>query len=140
MTVVGFNFKSIDVKRESAPKGKISVKNNVSIKEVKESSFPFGKDSQTALQFSFEFTSTYDPKIGNIKLGGDLLFIAQNKKVKDILAEWKKTKQVDNEIMREILNTILAKGNILALVLSQEVNLPPPIPLPKVNVQEQAKK
>jgi hypothetical protein len=36
--------------------------------------------------------------------------------------------------MSAILNTVLTKCNIEALILSQEVNLPSPIPLPKVKV------
>jgi len=139
MTIVGFNFSSIEVKRESAPKGQVNVSNNVAIKDIEETKFPIGKEKQTALKFSFEFTSKYEPKIGNVTLGGSLLFIAENEKVKKVLEEWKKDKSVAADIMKGILNTILAKGNILALILSQEVNLPPPIPLPKVNVQEKPK-
>ncbi len=139
MTIVGFNFNSIEVKREGAAKGKVSVSNNVAIKEVEETKFPIGKDKQSALKFSFEFSSKYEPKIGNVTLGGSLLFIAENDKVKSVLDGWKKDKSVSADVMKGILNTILAKGNILALILSQEVSLPPPIPLPKVNVGEKPK-
>lgn len=136
MTIVGFNFSKIDVSRTGAPSGKVGVSNNVSIKEIEETTFPLGKEKQTALKFMFEFTSKYEPKLGNILLGGDLLFIEENATVKKILEDWKKDKKVDTNLMKNILNTILTRGNILALILSQEVNLPPPIPLPKVNVQE----
>lgn len=136
MTIVGFNFNKIDVKKETATSGKISVSNNVSIKEIEEATFPLGKEKQMALKFIFEFSSKYEPKIGNILLGGDLLFIEETDKVKKILEEWKRDKKISTDIMKGILNTILARSNILALILSQEVNLPPPIPLPKVNVEE----
>jgi len=139
MTIVGFIFSNIEVKREGAAKGKINVSNNVAIKEIKETEFPLGKDKQTALKFMFEFSSKYEPNMGSILLAGDLLFIEENSKVKKILEEWKKDKKISPDIMRDILNTILARGNILALILSQEVGLPPPIPLPKVNVEEPKK-
>jgi hypothetical protein len=42
--------------------------------------------------------------------------------------------------MENILNSILTKCNIQALILSQDVNLPSPIPLPKVRQEPEAKK
>jgi len=44
----------------------------------------------------------------------------------------RKNKQVPKDIMGDILNTILMRCNVEALVLSRDVNLPPPIPMPKV--------
>jgi len=45
-----------------------------------------------------------------------------------------KDKKLPKEIMAGLLNTKLTKCNIQALILSQEINLPAPIPLPKVQV------
>ena len=47
-----------------------------------------------------------------------------------------KDKKIPKEVMTPVLNNILAKSNVEALVLSRELNLPPPIPLPKVEVKE----
>jgi hypothetical protein len=58
----------------------------------------------------------------------------ETKKINSIMAEWKKEQKVDKDIMTPLLNTVLTKCNIQALILSQHVNLPPPIPLPKVDV------
>ncbi|HLC95810.1 MAG TPA: hypothetical protein VJH97_00610 [Candidatus Nanoarchaeia archaeon] len=140
MTIVGFNFTTIDVKREGSVSGKVSISNNVSIKDMVEIPFPLAKEKQKALRFGFEFSSKYEPKVGNINLGGDLLYLETADKAKKLLEEWKKSQKVETEVMKNILNTILAKGNILALILSQEVNLPPPIPLPKVNIKEPEQK
>ena len=51
-------------------------------------------------------------------------------KTKLILDGWKKDKQLPKDLAPKILNTILAKCNIKALNLTQEVNLPPHIRLP----------
>ena len=37
-----------------------------------------------------------------------------------------------------LLNSILNKCNVQALILSQDINLPPPIPLPKVQMSRPA--
>ena len=48
---------------------------------------------------------------------------------------WKKNKKIgDEKVALQVLTTILTKCNIKALTLSQEIGLPPPIPLPiKIN-------
>lgn len=136
MAIVGFNFTKINVERKDIQKGKINISNNVAIKDIKPTDISLGKEKQNALKFTFEFTSKYDPKIGSILLGGDLMFLGDAKKIKETHEGWKKDKSVPKDIMTIILNTVLTKCNIQALILSQEVNLPPPVPLPKVQTTD----
>jgi len=137
MTIIGFNFKEIKVSKKEGVRGKINIKNNVVITDIKEQDLNLGDKSQSALKFLFEFSSKYDPNLGEIILRGDLLFMESSDKTKEILDEWKKTKKVPKDIMAGILNTVLSKCNIEALILSQKVNLPPPIPLPSVKQAEE---
>ncbi|MBI2650124.1 hypothetical protein HYX04_02295 [Candidatus Woesearchaeota archaeon] len=138
--IVGFGFTKLSAEKKEAAKGKIDINNNVSIKDIKEDSLSLGKDNQNVLKFIFEFTSKYEPSVGNILFEGELLYMEESKKAKEILNSWKKDKKMPKEIMAGLLNTILTKCNVQALILSQEVNLPPPIPLPKVQIQQQAEK
>ena len=140
MTIVGFNFDRIEADKRGVVKGKINISNNVAIKNVQEHDLNLGKNKQGALQFRFEFTSTYEPKVGNIILNGNVIFMEDTKKVKEILAHWKKEKKVPQDVMTGIINSILSRCNIQALILSQEINLPPPIPLPRVNVTQEGEK
>lgn len=140
MTILGFNFKEIKVNKKEGVKGKINIKNNVAIVDVKEYDIDLGDKSQSALKFIFEFSSKYEPDLGEIILVGDLLFMESSGKTKEILDGWKKSKKVPKEIMAGILNTVLSKCNIEALVLSQKVGLPPPIPLPSVKQAEEKEK
>lgn len=135
MTVVGFNFNKIEVEKKEGVGGKINISNNVSIKDVVDTSLSLGTEKQKAIKFMFEFTSTYEPKLGKILLGGEVLFLDEASKIKKIMDEWKKDKKVEKGLMASILNTVLVKCNIQALILSQEVNLPSPIPLPKVKME-----
>ena len=134
MAVVGFNFTKIDAEKKEFVKGKININNNVSIKEVEEKDLFLGNQKQKVLSFTFEFISKYDPDIGSIRLIGEVLFMDDSKNVKEILDGWKKDKRLPKETMTNILNTILSKCNVEALILSERINLPPPIPLPKVQV------
>ena len=136
--IVGFGFTKLSAERKEAAKGKIDINNNVTIKNVEEADISLGKNSQNVLRFVFEFTSKYEPNVGLILFEGELLYMEEPKKAKEILASWKKDKKLPKEIMAGLLNTILTKSNIQALILSQEINLPAPIPLPKVQMTQQS--
>jgi hypothetical protein len=135
MTVVGFNFTKINVERNKPSKGKISIGNNVAIQNIEESSFSIGQEEQESLKIVFQFNSTYEPEVGKIELTGDLIYIDSKTRVKEIFSEWKEKKKVDKDVMTEALNVILNRCNIQALVLARDINLPSPIPLPKVKVE-----
>ena len=140
MTIVGFNFTKIEAEKKDLIKGKININNNVSINKVEEKDLSLGNQKQKVLKFTFEFLAKYDPDAGAIILTGDVLFMDDTKKIKEILDGWKKDKKLPKEIMPNILNTIMSKCNIQALILSEQINLPPPIPLPKLQQAQAAEK
>ena len=137
MTIVGFDFTKIDAEKKAPIKGKISINNNVAIKNVEEQNLHLGNEKQNAIKFQFEFTSKYDPGIGAITLGGDIIFMGDPKKVKEILDGWKKDKKLPKDISANILNNVLTRCNVQALILSRDLNLPSPIPLPKVQLDQE---
>lgn len=135
MTVVGLNFNKIIVEREGMPKGKISVTNNIQVKAVEKTDMAVGKVKQNALRFDFEFTAKYEPKIANILLTGTTTYFDAPEKIDELEKAWKKDKKLPKEVMTPVLNHILTKCNIEALLLSREVNLPPPMQLPTVQIK-----
>lgn len=136
MAIVAFNFNKISVERKGVPRGKINIKNNISIKDVQKADLSLGKAKQAGLRFIFEYVSKYDPNVGEVKLEGDVLDLEEEKKVKEILDGWKKNKKLPQDLTAAVINNVLNKCNIQALVLSKEVNLPPPINLPRVGVKK----
>jgi hypothetical protein len=137
MTIVGFNFTRMLAERKPAKGGKIGIKNNINITEISETDLALGKSHESGLVFRFEFKSIYEPEVGAITFNGEILYMAEQKVVKAVLDKWKKEKKVDSQILGEILNTALAKCNIQALILSQELHLPSPIPLPRVGIKKE---
>jgi hypothetical protein len=124
------------VERKDFVKGKVNIANNISIKDVKETKLSLGKGKEAAVKMEFNFTSKYTPAIGEVNLIGELVNIEDEKKTKEILAEWKKSKQLPTDVMTPILNHILTKCNIQSLILTKEINLPPPIPMPRINPKQ----
>ncbi len=135
MSVVGLQFSKITVEKFGPVKGKVSVNNNVVVKDVEKTDLSVGASKQGALKFHFEFSANYEPKVANITLIGFLTFFEKPEQVKAIADSWKKDKKIPKDVMSSVLNTILSRCNIEALIFAREVNLPPPIPLPKVQVK-----
>ena len=134
MPIVGFSFEKIHVERKKPVKGKIDINNNMKVVEIEDRDLSFSK-GQSGVNFKFDFSTNYEPDIGSINFTGEVIFMDEEKNIKHIIDEWKKNKKVDKGLMSQILNHALMKCNIQALVLSQEINLPPPIMLPKVKIE-----
>src|SRR3989338_2068198 len=140
MPIVGCNYRKITLERKENVTGNINIKNNIAIKDVEEKEFALGKVKQQGLKFNFEFTTEYEPNIGTINILGEVLFLDEPKKVKELAASWKKNKKLEPEVMQQVLNTALNKCNVKELILSEDINLPPPIPLPRVNIEKKGDK
>jgi len=138
MPVIGFNFSKMHVEKTGPAKGKISINNNVALKDVIETELNLGKQTQKGAIFKFEFSSEYEPKVASLILAGEVVYIDDEKQIKNILSEWKKGKKVEKDLMTSILNNVLNKCNIQALILSKDMNLPSPIPMPRVGVKQEA--
>jgi hypothetical protein len=135
MAVISFSFTSIHANHDKPGKGKIKVSNNVSITTVDPADINFGDASKGGVKFGFEFKSNYEPKLGSIVLKGKLIYLNDTDKVKKIFDMWKKEKKVPPEAAGEVINNILNRCNVEALIMSRDVGLPSPIPLPKMQVE-----
>jgi len=136
MQILGFSFNKINIERKEAHKGSVNINNNITIKTVEKKELSLSDKKQQAVRFEFEFVSKYTPELCTLLIEGEVVTLQQEKEAKDMIAKWKKDKKLEPETMASILNTALNKCNIKALVLSEEFNLPPPVPLPRVNVEK----
>lgn len=134
MAIVGFEFTKINVNKKETAKGKINISNNVGITDIQKSDLQLGASKQTGIKFMFEYKSVYEPDFARIELGGIVLYLTDEADATKILDDWKKEKKMSKEVAEKIINSILTKCNIQSIILSNTVNLPPPVPMPKVNV------
>ncbi len=133
MPIVGFNLEKINVEKKDPITGQIKIKNNILVKAVKEKELSLGTTTKKGLKFNFEFSITYEPKIGAILVEGHILYLEEEEKIKELLKNWKKDKKIPNTIMADLVNTILIRCTVKTLSLAQEVNLPPHLQLPRVS-------
>jgi|TARA_Y100000310_G_scaffold159627_1_gene159313 hypothetical protein len=129
MPVIAFNIESIFAEKNKPVTKETKIENNMTIKDIS------SLTNKTLAKFNFEFATEYQPEIGNLRVNGHLVFRDEDKKIKEILDIWNKTKKIHKDLMNDITNFILVKCNIKALELSQQVNLPPHIKLPMVQLE-----
>lgn len=131
MTIVKINLHKVSAERNlNARGGQIKINNNVAIKNIEE--LKLNIPGKGGLKFTFVFNCKYEPVIGSIDVEGQVFYAEDEKKVKDIKEKWDKDKKVAMNVMEQIVNASLHKGNIQAIKISEEVGLPTPLPLPKV--------
>jgi hypothetical protein len=138
MPIIDVSFTKLEASRgktEKAPKN-VEVGNNSRIVEIKKKKIPNLGD---AIIIDYEFTTKYKPEIGNILVGGRIVF--HDKKIKDIIEEKKgKISFKSADAFQEIQNMILGTSTVQALMLAKELKLPSPIQLPKVAVKKEVPK
>ena len=84
------------------------------------------------LNIKFTFGLDYsETKLGQIEIKGKIIIMPKKDELENILKSWK-DKQLPEAFKLFIFNFILAKCNIKALQLEDELNLPPHVQLPKL--------
>ena len=140
MAIVGLNITKIDAERKEPKGGKVSINNNISITSVETKDLSLGKTKQKGLRFNFKFTCDYVPETGKINLEGNVMYLADTDRVKAVKEGWDKSKSVPGDIMEPVLNAALNRCNIEAIKLSQDINLPTPVPMPRLQRSQGPKK
>ncbi len=131
MTIVKINLHKVHAERNlNAKGGQVQINNNVSIKNVDD--LGFGVEGKRGLKFTFAFNCNYEPDLGKIDVEGQVFYVDEEKRINEIKKGWEKDKKVPMDVMEQIINAALHKGNIQAIKISEEVSLPSPLPLPKV--------
>ncbi len=141
MTIIGLNLKKISAERKGLVRGEIKVNTKMNISNVNKEDMQItsGKD---VLSFEFDFIISYTAEkqdVADIIFEGNVLYVAEPKEAKKIIEQWKK-KDIPKDIRVRVLNSILAKCNVKALILEDEMGLPAHIPLPKFGDDKQKEK
>jgi hypothetical protein len=134
--IVGFNLTKIAVDRLKPVTGKIKVSHDLRLEKVTKRPLPM-KEQQDALVFDFVFELKYEPAVGSVILGGNVLYLHPDaKKTEETYAIWEKKKKITPEVSVEVLNTIFSRCNVKALELSHTLGLPSHLPMPKIDLKE----
>ena len=130
--MVGLNFTKISGERFGTSEN-VRVESNVSITNIVEAQMPDPKKS--VLKFQFLFTAKFEPNIGLTELKGELIEIFDKDLGNKIVEGWTTGKNLHKDVAPRVLNVILAKSNVEAIIMSRELGLPSPIQMPKVEIK-----
>ncbi len=86
--------------------------------------------NKKVLSLAFEFVTNYDPKVGEIKIGGDLLYLTDDNK--KLLKQWEKDKKLPEKPSLEILNYLFRRCLLKVSNIAEDLQLPPPLPMPRI--------
>ncbi len=130
MAIVGFNFTKLNIENLGVFKANEKINSDLKILDVvpEKTAIDVSKD---LVKFQFEFSIDYAGS-GNALLAGDVVYLEEPENIRDILENWKTKKAVHADLLQQILNAVLFRCNIKALIMAQDVNLPPHFQLPRV--------
>jgi hypothetical protein len=133
MPVIGLTFKEIEGRRGDEPvKGDLKANSSPVIKDVKEVDVSSLK--KKALSIQFDFNTKYEPNIGLIRIGGELLFLTENNK--EVLTSWNKEKKLPDDVSVTILNYLFRKCLLKVANIAEELQLPLPLAMPKISPKD----
>lgn len=140
MKLMGFNFSKIDVEKQPIERPKdLKINTNIDISEIKNIKSDLLKTKEEIIATTFSYVVDYAPDYAKIGLGGTVLLAIEPKLAKKITKEWK-NKNMPEEFRIVLFNIILAKSNVKALQLEEEMNLPYHIPMPSLKRGEMNEK
>lgn len=133
MPVVGMVIKTIDARRfEEIEGGGVKVNNQTNLKDMKEQELPALGKNKKGISINFEFKADYEneknKKVAEIIVGGDVLYIDDDQD--KVMKLWKKEKKIEEEVNLQVMNAVLRRCLTKAIALSEDLQLPPPIPMP----------
>jgi hypothetical protein len=138
MPVIKTQFREISAVRNIIEEGKAksaSRSSNISVIDVKEMQSSKKTDKST-LMFVYEYTVNYplEPsgKLGEIRIIGEVFYVEDVKKAKTIIDDWKKDKQINEDVLTLIINVGLLESTVEAISQAHKVGVPSPIPLPRL--------
>jgi len=135
MNIVNIVFTGISASKTGVPKSKMNISNNMRIDSVEEVKMPVDK-TKVAMKIEFTYSVSYDPDFAKIELKGDVLAIDEEKQARKILDKFKKDKILEKDVALVLMNSILNKCSIEAIVMARELGLPSPIKLPGIKASD----
>ena len=125
---IELRYRNLEVKRFGESSGSVNINNNSTLTSVER--------VEDKVSVNFVFSTNYDPGIGVIRIEGNLSFSDTEENMNRAMDEWKKSggKNLPVDLAEKVHNTILSNCVVQATLLSKEVQLPPPIPMPNVSI------
>jgi hypothetical protein len=88
------------------------------------------RSSADSLEVPFVFTISYNPSVAQISVKGKANIIGEQETLDQIYSGYKEKKTPPPVIVQTVSNVVFLES----VILSKSLNIPPPLPLPKIPV------
>jgi hypothetical protein len=133
MLIKALKLKSIEARRYVEPDEKprqIRIDHNSQISQVV-------SKMEKQMTIDFQYTASYGP-IGMIKLEGTIL--CEENDAKQLTKEWQETRKLPDQFASHVHTAVMHACVPEAVGIAKDLGLPPPIPLPQVQLSSDPKK
>jgi len=132
MVIKSFELSTIDAKRLMKPQAgplNVRIDHNSTVTFMTAVS-----DAEASIDFRFSanYRAQTEEVIGLIKIEGNLVYQG---KAREVVKQWSSTQNMPPEVASEIHTAIMTTCIPEAVMIARDLRLPPPIPMPTVNVQ-----
>jgi hypothetical protein len=130
MNLVGFETNTIEAKRFSKSgehMANIRIDHNSTVTQI-------NRASDRTASVEFRFTVNY-VGMGYIKIEGTVMLEGE---VDALVKEWTTTSSMPNEDANIVHNVVVSNCIPIALLIARDIRMPPPFPLPRINVEKKA--
>jgi hypothetical protein len=138
MPVIGMNLKTVEAKKYEEITGAVRVNSNMNITNVKEQDLPALKSKGLSIEFDFKtkYVDDKNKNMAEINIDGDVIFMGDEEE--KILKSWKKDKILPDDVKFQVIRIVSDKCSKKAIVLSDDLQLPPPpLMIPQARKQEE---
>lgn len=129
MRIIGFNLSKILIERKEKIESRLEINQNINIKDIISEDIPISKDE--VLKITFSFLINYSGDFAKLEFEGDIIIVPEKNELKTFLKSWK-DKIIPEDLRAPLFNFIMAKCNIKALSLEDDLSLPYHIQLPRI--------
>lgn len=136
MAIIGLNYKKITAEKNGSGRENMKINTGPEIVDIRKTKLQGFENDMDVLSVDFRFKSATEPDVAKINIEGTIIYKADNPE--DILKSWNKDKTMPSFAHIEIVNYLFKKVGILALQLSDTLQLPPVISMPKLEVVKSA--
>ncbi len=129
--IVGFSLQHVEAEKKTPGQGKLNINYNSSIEDV--TAAKVSAMDETVARITFSLPILYqqgDKDVAEIQFSGSVLW---QKDAEDVIAQWEEDGSLDKDISAAVTNHVFRKCLTHAVGLADSLDLPSPVPMPRVN-------
>jgi hypothetical protein len=126
MPIIGIALNSMNAKKSEDVLGSVKINSNMNITDVKTQDLPALNCQGTSIEFNF--TIKYQDEKDNVKaeiaMEGDVIYMGPDSD--KVAKDWKKDKKLPDDLKFQVIRIVSEKCSKKAIMLSDDLQLPPP--------------